>query len=409
MGAILVILDRVRIPRMQKEVAFCLLAAAGLMPYMGLNGNLVRYFPPYLSVLLAARATNWAHGRAWALAVVSALGVVNILISPEIGAAFGLGWGAYCVFTALTDRSRAILGLAGLAVAGVLGALMLPREYAGTVLSFSGGANNFPLVPAVHIVFYLTTLFVAVPTLLADALSGRGRQQALLFAMATICVVMIPGALSRADPPHVLFFGLGVSLLLFVQAAMRSRRGFALYAVLYAVLIIGGSHVSNARAFYGASLRSLHPGNIVEFVRRQEPEMTDAQLDRLEQYPPLGLPFCSYGLDRRTMAYLWSRRHIDPEYYCGIIGVYSEDQLSRKLADTTRHEYLLVRKAWLGQVDTCRRHIAAIRSSFIYPGPLSCRQEALETDLAVNRAIVAHYRVAEELGPYVIMRRVAGT
>jgi uncharacterized membrane protein YecN with MAPEG domain len=405
LGAILLILEHAHIPRTQKEVAFCLLAAAGLMPYMGLNGNLVRYIPPYLSVLLADRAMSRAQGRVWALGVVSALGVVNLLISPEIGAAFGLAWGAYCVFTALTDRPRAILGLAGLVVAGTFGALMLPPEYAGSVLSFSRGANNFPLVPAAHILFYLAILFVAVPTLLTDALSARGRQRALLFSMATMCVVMIPGALGRADPPHVLFFSLGVALLLFVQAAMRSRRGFALYAVVYAVVIIGGTHVSNARVFYGASLRSLHPENIVDFVRRQEPEMTDTQLDRLEQYPPLGLPFCSYGTDRRTMAYLWSRRQIDPEYYCGIIGVYTEDQLSRKLADTTRHEYLLVRKGWLGHADPCSRHVAVVRSSFIYPGPIWCRQEALESDLAVIRAIITHYQVAEELGPYVVMRR----
>ena len=408
LGAILVILEHTHIPRTQKEVTFCLLAAAALMPYMGLNGNLVRYVPPYLSVLLADRAMSRAQGGVWALGVVSALGVVNILISPEIGIAFGLGWGAYCAFTALTDRPRAILGLAGLVVAGTFSALMLPLEYAGSVLSFSGGANNFPLVPAAHIMFYLAILFVAVPTLLTDALSARGQQRALLFSMATICVVMIPGALGRADPPHVLFFSLGVALLLFVQAAMRSRRGFALYAVVYAVVIIGGSHVSNARAFYGASLRSLHPENIVEFVRRQEPEMTDTQLGRLERYPPLGLPFCSYGTDRRTMAYLWSRRQIDPEYYCGIIGVYTEDQLSRKLADTARHEYLLVRKAWLRPTDPCSRHVAVIRSSFIYPGPLWCRRDALEPALAVSRAIITRYRVAEELGPYVVMRRSGG-
>jgi hypothetical protein len=108
------------------------------------------------------------------------------------------------------------------------------------------------------------------------------------------------------------------------------------------------------------------------------------------------------------MTYLWLRRQIDPEYYCGIIGVYTEDQLSRKLADTTRHEYLLVRKAWLGQIDPCSRHVAVIQSSFIYPGPLWCRQEALESDLEVSRAIMTRYRVEEELGPYVIMRRAGG-
>jgi hypothetical protein len=410
MGAIVVILDHTGIPRVRKEVAFCLLAAAGLMPYMGLNGNLVRYVPPYLSVLLAARALGGTRGRAWTVAVVSALGVVNILISPEIALAFVVGWGAYCVFIGWADRGRAILGLLGLVVAGAIGAVTLPPEYAGTVFSFSGGANNFPLVPAAHIVFYLTTLFVVVPILFADALSRRGRPPALLFAMATICVVMIPGALSRADPPHVLFFGLGLSLLLLVKAGMRTRLTFALWSVAYAAVVIGGCHVSNARAFYGASLRSfLHPRSIAELVRPQKPQITDSQLDRLKQYPPLGLPFCSYGTDRRTMAQLWARRQIDPEYYCGIIGVYSEEQLARKVADTTRHEYLLVRKAWLAPVDPCSRHIATIRRSFIYPGPLSCKRGALESDLAVNGAIGTHYRVVEELGPYVIMRRVGSS
>ena len=108
------------------------------------------------------------------------------------------------------------------------------------------------------------------------------------------------------------------------------------------------------------------------------------------------------------MADLWSRRQIDPEYYCGIIGVYSEDQLSRKLADTRRHKYILVRKGWLGQVDRCRRHVEVIRRSFIYSGPLWCKREALETDLAVNRAIVEHFRVVEEPGPYLVMRRLDG-
>ena len=80
-----------------------------------------------------------------------------------------------------------------------------------------------------------------------------------------------------------------------------------------------------------------------------------------------------------------------------------------EIADTTRHEYLLVRKAWLTPVDPCRRHIATIRRSFNYPGPLTCKREALESDLAVNRAISAHYRVAEELGPYLVMRRAGGS
>jgi hypothetical protein len=107
------------------------------------------------------------------------------------------------------------------------------------------------------------------------------------------------------------------------------------------------------------------------------------------------------------MAYLWSHRHFEPEYYCGIIGVYSEEQLARKLRETTRHPYLLVRKGWFGPVDVCRRHLDSLRRSFIYHAWLRCKREALETDVAVNRAILDHYRIVDEVGPYVIMKRTA--
>ena len=406
--ALLALLDAAEISRPRKEVAFCLLAAAGLTPYMGLNGNLVRYLPPYLGVLLADRILRRGRGLVWPVVAISGLGLANVLISPEIGVAFGLGWIVYCGFAALTDRRRAIVGIAGLAVAAALAGLGVPRQSAGSVLSFSAGAANFPLVPAPHIVFYLVVLGLGVSRLAADGLSGRGRPRSLLLGLAAISVAMIPGALTRADPPHVLCFGLGATLFCFVQAALHTRRAFAAYAVAFALVFIGGVQLSNARAFYDLSLRAFRPAEIVALVRRQSvPELTDAQLARLDAYPPLGLPFCSYGADRRTMAHLWARSAIDPEYYCGTIGVYSEAQLARKLADTRRHRYLLMRKDWLRdipRIDPCRRHVALIRRSFIYPGPPACRRDALEPDPALTRDILAHDHVVEEVGPYVVMR-----
>lgn len=407
--AILVILDAADIPRAPKEVAFCLLAAAGLTPYMGLNGNLVRYVPPYLGVLLADRVLSRARGSVWPVVAIAGLGLVNVLISPEIGVAFGLGWAVYCGFAAFTDRRRAIVGIAGLAVAAALAGLGVPRQSAGSVLSFSAGAANFPLVPAPHIVFYLVVLALGVSRLVADGLSGRGRPRPLLLATGAISVAMIPGALTRADPPHILFFGLGATLFFFVQAALHSRRSFVAYAVAFGLVFIGGVHLSNARAFYDLSLRDIRPAKLVALVRGQSmPELTDPQLARLDAYAPLGLPFCSYATDRRTMAHLWARGAVDPEYYCGIIGVYSEAQLARKLADTRRHRYLLMRKEWVRDIpktDPCLRQVAVFRRSFIFPGPSACRRDALEPDLDLTRDILAHHHVVEEVGPYVVMGR----
>ena len=406
LAAILSILDRAQIPRPRKEVAFCLLAAAGLTPYMGLNGNLVRYLPPYLGLVLADQISTRARGLAVPSIVVCGLGALTILISPEIGVAFGLGWITYCAFIALGDRRRALSGIVALAAAVALTMLAVPSRSAGSILSFSSGAANFPLVPAPHIVFYLIILVTGVSRLVADGVSGRGRPRALLLALATVSVVMIPGALSRADPPHVLFFSLGVHLLFFVQTALDSRRAFIVYAGAFALVLIGGLHLSNARAFYDVSLRHLRPAEVAALARRHDlPEPSAAQLARLDTYRPLGLPFCSYGTDRRTMAHLWAHRGFEPEYYCGIIGVYSAAQLDRKLADTRRHEYVLVQREWLGESDPCERHRMILRRSFVYPRPPACRREGIEPDLQVSRELAAHYRVVEAIGPYVVMRR----
>jgi hypothetical protein len=89
--------------------------------------------------------------------------------------------------------------------------------------------------------------------------------------------------------------------------------------------------------------------------------------------------------------------------------LYSEEQLSRKLAETTRHEYVLAPKSSLVPLrDVCGRDLDIIRKSFIYPASLRCEQEGLETTQSVNHAIREQYRVVEEVGQYVVMRRVAG-
>src|SRR5262245_34763355 len=51
------------------------------------------------------------------------------------------------------------------------------------------------------------------------------------------------------------------------------------------------------------------------------------------------------------------------------------------------------------------RAIERVSSASGHHAGLLCRREALETDVAVNRAIAEHYRMVEEVGPYVIMKR----
>ena len=121
-----------------------------------------------------------------------------------------------------------LVSLTAFIAGGVLCWLLLPAAYYGSLLRFSEGANNLPLLPAAHLLFYIVTMFLVVPPA-----AGRGyaradqtviyRAAAICGALGVLCIVMAPGALGRCDPPHVLFYGMGASMLLMVRLANISR------------------------------------------------------------------------------------------------------------------------------------------------------------------------------------------
>jgi hypothetical protein len=394
--------------RNRKVIAFFLLGIAALTPFMGLNGVVLRFLFPYLSVVVAHREANRPRAAVWTFVSVFILAAVNILLSPEVGLAFAIAWIMYCAFLSRRNPGIAFVGMLALIIAAGACAVTLPREYFGSVFRFSAGANNFPVLPAAHILFYVLTLFLLVPALLADALRRQGADGAILFSMCALCVVTIPAALGRCDPPHVMTYGLGVALILFVRLANQSAARFGLYAGAYATVVIGGMFIYEARRA-GLTIESFFPGNIAGAIRRGGDEPTARELSALDKYPSLGLPFGSYGADKRTQAYLFSHSKLAPEYYCGVIGVYTETELSRKLDDLSRLDYVIVPKGWQQpwKRDVCADQLGLIRDSFMYPAQLQCKKEGLDGDLAVNHAIAGDFSILEEVGNSVVMKRVS--
>ena len=121
----------------------------------------------------------------------------NVLLSPEVGIAFILGW--LCYATLMVRRMIecwAPLYIAYLLTA-LLGRRLLPDSYYSSVIHFSQGANNLPLLPAAHIVFYLITMFLVVPPLLAVAIAKwKGTDAvsaAICGALGALCLVMAQG------------------------------------------------------------------------------------------------------------------------------------------------------------------------------------------------------------------------
>src|SRR5436309_3503401 len=243
------VLSRAQMPVPSRLVALVMLATAGFTPYMGINGALVRYLFPFASLLLGHRILASKFFRqqniaSWGGAVILVFLLLggNILLSPEIGVAFALGWFGYAVLTSRGEARILVVSVIAFVATALLCWLFLPPAYYGTFLRFSEGANNLPFLPAPHLLFYILTLFLIVPPVLAVSLreprSGDIPGAAICGALGILCVIMAAGALGRCDPPHVLLYGMGASMLLMIRLANISRGGFSAYAVAYAVVFI---------------------------------------------------------------------------------------------------------------------------------------------------------------------------
>jgi hypothetical protein len=421
------LLSRVTMPAMPRLIAFGVLTVAGFAPYMGLNGVLLRYLCPFASLLLGHRAVVWALSRprcalCWlaTTATVVLLLSANILLSPEAAVAFALAWVGYGVLMFRRDFRILAVSLIAFIAAGLLCWLLLPAGYYGSLLRFSQGANNLPLLPAAHLLFYIVTMFLVVPPLLAlsvrEPATGDVPGASICGALGFLCLVMAPGALGRCDPPHVLFYGMGASMLLMVRLANVSRLAFAVYTIAYGGVFIVLMQVVNLVVFYGVSPRALLSRDAIVHVAEklrlatgtERPDM--ATLSALDRYPRLGLPFATFG-DPAVETYVLSRGKLEPEYYMSVVGVYTEAALERKLQDVGKQEYLLVPGGFESRWsrDPCAEYLKSLRKWFLYPAKLLCRADPLDPGTAVNWFIADHYLPLERLGSWWVFRRNSDT
>jgi hypothetical protein len=423
------LVNRSTMPLNRKKLTFVILGCASFAPYMALNGVTGRYLMPYLTLIVLhtllpsadRHASQVAQIRLLAVAVLATL--LNASISPEIGLTFVLALAAYSLLLGRTRPAACLSLILALVLGLVLCYVLLPPAYYVPLLRVSSGANNLPLLPAVHILFYLVTLFLVIPPVLTVAIQRHGTDTPLLAGLAILSLLSIRGALGRCDPPHVFFYGLGTFLLAFILLSRTSRRRFVAYAVAFACVFIIGWQWSNMRVFYGVG-SSTDLARLAQTVvsRRSSPSADGkkakdshsqpyrgylADPRRLDKYPSLGLPFGNSGTDKMTEDYLWKARKIAPEYYVGGLTIYTEAELKRKIRDVSSNEYLLLMKGWnmFGDRDTCIGERKYLRLAFIYPVRLPCRRKGFDPDARVSKYIANNYDIVEENGIYIVLRR----
>lgn len=408
-GCIAYVLSRIAMDRRARAVALVVLGVAGFGLWMGLNGVLLRYAGPFASLLFGHHAflrlrdmARWTELTAGSLLVAVLLGI-ELLLSPEVAVAFAATWFLYAVLR-LRDNPW-VLGatLAGFAMAAAFCAILLPPAYFSGVLQFSQGANNLPLVPAAHILLFVVTMFLVVPEGLALAFVP-GPSPTGTCAMAALCLAMLPGALGRCDPPHVLLFGIGAATLAMARLSRRKAH-FLTYVAAYGLVSIGMMQAVSAYVFFGIKPGSQAISQIRARLVSAAPAGDDAgTLSHLARYPRLGLPFATFG-DPLAEEWVVSHGQLQPEFYTGIVGIYTPQALERKLRDISHMQYILVPRAFLvpGHRNSCAEHLRSLRQWFLYHADLACVAQDLDPSAAVSDYVASRFTQRETLRSWAVL------
>ena len=175
------VLSRVTMPAWPRVIAFALLAISGFAPYMGLNGVLLRYLCPFACLLLGHRVIISTLSRArsvllfWLGTTATVLGLLGANILALAGGGGGLRAG-------LVGRQRADgpprcpgSGSVAHCIYRCRTALLAVTAGCGPWLATAvlGRGRHSSFLPAAHLLFYIITMFVVVPPLLAVRSENR--------------------------------------------------------------------------------------------------------------------------------------------------------------------------------------------------------------------------------------------
>ncbi|PZN94634.1 MAG: hypothetical protein DCF31_09020 [Alphaproteobacteria bacterium] len=194
----------------------------------GLHYCGIRFVAPVVLAFAARRLRGARLTRLW----LQTLG--SVLVAAALSFEIGLVMAVFCIgallFLACAERRwPPLLALAGLLSALATIVALLPDWFtAPLTANFSG--REFPLVPNVFLLFFLFSHAVAallcLPPLLRAGATGRfalpDAELGLCF-VAVIGILLIPGAVGRADFAHIFAFGFGTVLVALCWAANGPR------------------------------------------------------------------------------------------------------------------------------------------------------------------------------------------
>lgn len=250
------VIDEIDIPSRKKSEVFLLFCAASGATIVlgGLNYTFTRFaLAPWLAFrIYRLDAKGW---RPFALAAFSY--IVLLLVSPEIAISFGIGSLGFLFLRGHVRRVAWWTGytamISGMAATTYIG---VRTHLFATLGSFAGGAFDFPVFPAGHILLFLACVIVSILHLARKAFRS---EQGTSFYLILISIPMLASALGCCDPLHVLYGGFGFLAvgLVYLSGSGRYWHPARLVFCIFFVLVLFSGVVLDGGSQYEAKLEQI--------------------------------------------------------------------------------------------------------------------------------------------------------
>ena len=407
---------------------------------MGLNYSPLRFTILPAALVLLDRSLSLPSGGIpkYLITGISAFlsSLACFLISPEMGIAISVGLLAYASVALLSDRVTS--GLAILGAVALCAAVMSLcfKGYVYGVLSFSSGANNFPVYPNLTNLMLLGSSLIVIPGLLSAAWIGKAdRRASLAAAVSLAALLLLAASFGRCDPGHVVINGLMILVMMFAVASSIGKQALYGWTVFFALVVVLMGQISYwdgyrdlfTQAFQIRDSYSKNPELVQQwrdawtFQRSRSPESLRLDWRKAVPYPAgfdnvvkdkkVGIPFgADIGIERflkiqKNFGIIYNESPI-PEWY-------APKDIERAAKECLAFDFLLVPESIIQQayssidIPAYQRSISEFLSGLLlYPVGSSVRNAPYIPELELIRALIPLCEPIGNIPGYVLLKPV---
>ncbi len=265
----------------------------------------------------------------------------------------------------------------------------------------------------------------------------KNKTSPLICGIAILNVLLIPGALGRCDPGHVLTYGFGLFLLTLVSLSKLPAIYFRGYAIVFSILFIAVSQLStvnfiadklpkieliavrHASAVLGekgtievASGLGLEPNQFKPKVENlPDKTVNSSNFSRLDKYSKISIPLGIHSISPEMEKYLNSKGKFVPDYYPDNINIITEERLVRKIRDLKNTPLILILKGAFAKLNSNQNldddnKRKALSRLFFYPFNYERKQDEFNPSKELLKYLSANYRKIDQVKSYELMQRV---